>query len=249
MEFKTANHIEHYQQDGELQDYFHSDPFVEQEIRRRYQQCIHLLDLKSGDRVLEIGSGSGAGFSEITKKSCIYFPVDISFHNLKSIREKAAPRSIYAVSADGYHLPYQSSSFDGILILEVLEHTDNPQKILKEASRVLKPGRSCVVSVPYREKLSFQICIHCNRPTPTNSHLHTFDEHNLPALFTEAGFIVTRVDKCLNKIPNRLHWNILTKRWPFSFWHPADRFFNRIFNKPISLIVQARKGISSHDHG
>ena len=39
---------------------------------------------------------------------------------------------------DGEHIPYEDSSIDTVIIIDVLHHTDNPGKLLSESARVAK---------------------------------------------------------------------------------------------------------------
>lgn len=45
-------------------------------------------------------------------------------------------------------LPYPDASFDAVIVIEVLEHTAVPYRVLAEIKRVLKPGGLLVFSVP-----------------------------------------------------------------------------------------------------
>lgn len=53
------------------------------------------------------------------------------------------------VLADAKKLPFQNNSFDIALLIQVLEHVDEPGKVIKEAARVLKPGGILIISVPF----------------------------------------------------------------------------------------------------
>lgn len=53
------------------------------------------------------------------------------------------------VLADAKKLPFRSNSFDTALLIQVLEHVDAPDKVIKEAARVLKPNGVLVLSVPF----------------------------------------------------------------------------------------------------
>ena len=64
---KYTNHIQHYQIDNKYYDYFSPDKFVAQENRRRYEAILNLIKPKSGDFVLDVGSGSGLALSLIQK--------------------------------------------------------------------------------------------------------------------------------------------------------------------------------------
>jgi SAM-dependent methyltransferase len=58
------------------------------------------------------------------------------------------------VRADATWLPFPDRSVDAVVILDVLEHLDNPLTVLAEVHRVLKPGGWLVASVPHRGPLS-----------------------------------------------------------------------------------------------
>lgn len=53
------------------------------------------------------------------------------------------------VFADAAALPFGSSSVDGVVCLEVLEHTREYQTALREFARVLKPEGTLVLSMPF----------------------------------------------------------------------------------------------------
>lgn len=53
------------------------------------------------------------------------------------------------ILGDAKNLPLDSATFDTVLMLQVLEHIDNPELAIKEASRVLKTGGIIIISVPF----------------------------------------------------------------------------------------------------
>ena len=46
-------------------------------------------------------------------------------------------------------LPFGESSYDTIILSDVLEHIPNPEQIWREMTRILRPNGVCVVSVPF----------------------------------------------------------------------------------------------------
>lgn len=50
---------------------------------------------------------------------------------------------------DGNRLPFPDSAFDGIVSFEVLEHVFNPEIVLGELRRVLKPGGIMLLTAPF----------------------------------------------------------------------------------------------------
>jgi SAM-dependent methyltransferase len=50
---------------------------------------------------------------------------------------------------DGRVFPFESNSFDSLVINQVFEHVFNPDDFLKESLRVLKPGGKLLMTVPF----------------------------------------------------------------------------------------------------
>lgn len=73
--------------------------------------------------------------------------------------------------------PIADNEFDHVLCINVLEHIYNYKQLLAESHRIMKPGGSMVVAVP------FLIQFH---PSPNDFWRYT--ETTLERIFTEAGF-------------------------------------------------------------
>jgi SAM-dependent methyltransferase len=54
---------------------------------------------------------------------------------------------------DGKTMPFQDASLDSAILLEVLEHCDDPRIVVKEAFRVLKPGGHLLFTTPFLYQL------------------------------------------------------------------------------------------------
>lgn len=52
------------------------------------------------------------------------------------------------VCADAAHLPFDDSSIDTMIMNDAMEHVDEPEKVLSECRRVLKPGGRLYVNFP-----------------------------------------------------------------------------------------------------
>lgn len=50
---------------------------------------------------------------------------------------------------DGEHFPFDDASFDSIVANEVFEHVFNPAQFLTETARVLKPGGTVLMTMPF----------------------------------------------------------------------------------------------------
>ncbi|HEY9688068.1 MAG TPA: methyltransferase domain-containing protein [Coleofasciculaceae cyanobacterium] len=53
------------------------------------------------------------------------------------------------VVGDAQHLPFPENSFDGVVCETLLEHVLEPEQVIAEMLRVLKPGGKCYVMMPF----------------------------------------------------------------------------------------------------
>jgi ubiquinone/menaquinone biosynthesis C-methylase UbiE len=115
---------------------------------------LEMLNARPGQRVLEIGFGTGRSLIELARsvgRSGRVFGVDLSEKMLEISQELAAHEGlaerIELTCGDALHLPYESESLDGIFMSFTLELFDTPEipTVLAECKRVLKPGGRIVV--------------------------------------------------------------------------------------------------------
>jgi exopolysaccharide biosynthesis WecB/TagA/CpsF family protein len=111
-------------------------------VRKRIEKIDEMLDLE-GKHVLDLGCGNGCYTAELARRAASVCGVDIQRPHLKAFQQPI-PR----VQAAGENLPFASESFDVVTMIEVLEHTRNEERVLKECFRVLKPGGFAVLFVP-----------------------------------------------------------------------------------------------------
>src|SRR6185295_10120439 len=52
------------------------------------------------------------------------------------------------VQADARALPFAGAAFDALTVVNVLDHTIHPRRVIQEAARVLRPGGLLVVRIP-----------------------------------------------------------------------------------------------------
>ena len=147
----------------------------------------------------------------------------------------------FGIAADSFHLPFNDHSFDCIIASEIIEHVIEPKDFIKELFRVVKSGGSLIITTPYKEKILYYLCIHCNKKTPANAHIHSFDEKKLASLYSGSDLESFKYETFGNKLLLYLRTYVILQFFPFWMWKIKDRFANWIYNKPVHIICVYKK--------
>lgn len=141
MEIKNvlANYYEHYDENGRLVN--HRCGQVEYLTTMGYIQAY----LKPGDRVLEIGAGTGRYSAALAEMGYEVTAVELVPHNLNILRQKITPKmKLTALEGNALDLSMlQNDSFEITLLLGPLYHLytrEDKERAISEALRVTKPG-------------------------------------------------------------------------------------------------------------
>jgi 2-polyprenyl-3-methyl-5-hydroxy-6-metoxy-1,4-benzoquinol methylase len=106
---------------------------------------LELYGRAQAQKILEIGCGEGHMLTLMNQHEDMElhgFDVDIPILHEAL---QANPRSLITM-VDAHHIAYPSHSFDLVVACEVLEHVENPARVLEEAQRVTR--RYGIFSVP-----------------------------------------------------------------------------------------------------
>jgi len=93
--------------------------------------------LTAGQRVLDVGCGTGLVTAELARRECAMTGVDCSDAMLERARQRAATASFTNGRAE--RLPFESASFDAATSAQAFHWFDQPQA-LAELARVVRPG-------------------------------------------------------------------------------------------------------------
>jgi ubiquinone/menaquinone biosynthesis C-methylase UbiE len=101
-------------------------------------------------KVVDIGCGQSPYKHLLDSQKTQYYGLDI---------EEAARKFDYENSKiihfDGKNFPLSDNSMDGFICTEVLEHTQEPEKLIAEIYRVLKIGGIGIVTVPWSARYHY----------------------------------------------------------------------------------------------
>lgn len=105
---------------------------------------IGMLDLAPGDRVLEVGVGTGLSIPMFPAGVEIV-GIDISRAMLRRARGRARRRGARLLLADAGRLPFEDSCFDAVFAPYVVSAVPDPVAMLREVARVARPSASVVL--------------------------------------------------------------------------------------------------------
>lgn len=107
----------------------------------------------AGKDVLDLGSGFGSQAVQYVEAGArrvvgLETSEDKVVHSREFARQRGVPDRTEFVVGVGEALPFAPESYDLITMDDVLEHVIDPQSVLQECSRVLRPGGVVLASFP-----------------------------------------------------------------------------------------------------
>jgi len=164
--------------------------FMNRQNRPMYNETIRLLLLSNEERILDIGCGNGYVLNMIAKKyNGTFTGIDLS----KSIIESAMKRNRSFVKAgkmaffaqDLSAMSFADESFSRVYAINTVYFWDNLGAVMKEVSRILKPGGILVNSLYSNDTLE--------QFTHTRIGYKRFSKQKLVEAGVKAGFSVQTV--------------------------------------------------------
>ncbi|TRY19432.1 methyltransferase domain-containing protein [Tessaracoccus rhinocerotis] len=160
------------------------------------------MALRPGHDVLDLGCGPGAdlpAFAEAVGHNGTVLGVD---HDADAVREalRATVRwpQVAVAEGDAHKLTVENDSLDRVHTDRVLQHVEDPARVVREVCRVLKPGGIVGFAEPDWETL---VVDHPDNSTVASYRAFIVDRvvrnsrigRQLPALCTTAGLLASRV--------------------------------------------------------
>lgn len=111
--------------------------------------------LLPNDKILDLGCGTGAIASELAARNFRVTACDIAEQMIEAGRRKYVGSNIEwrVLPPDWNQLPFAVNTYDCLVASSVLEYLPDVAAVLKECSRILKPGGILVATVPNPCKL------------------------------------------------------------------------------------------------
>jgi ubiquinone/menaquinone biosynthesis C-methylase UbiE len=104
---------------------------------REKSLILDLIAPRGGERVLDVGCGTGDHLLLFRRKGCDVTGIDPSPHMLKVAREKLGNRADFHQGC-AEDLPFSDNEFDIVTLITSLEFTSDPDRAIAEAIRVCR---------------------------------------------------------------------------------------------------------------
>ena len=117
--------------------------------RRLINRMGELLQVRTGDRVLDLGSGTGNMSREIERRGGHSVAIDNSAEGIAAHRRKSPQAEIMQLNLDSEDpkLPFESDSFPKVCANNVVNYLQNRVALYRELRRVISPDGTLVLSV------------------------------------------------------------------------------------------------------
>jgi ubiquinone/menaquinone biosynthesis C-methylase UbiE len=179
--------------------YFESlrvDPLQRYWHTRRFDEVKKLIE--PAEKVLDVGCADGM-FSKVIfdgTKAEKFIGIDVIKTSVDWAKKhwKKNNKMKFAVG-DAHELKYKRDYFDAVFIMEVLEHVEDPVKVLREVKRILKKGGYGIFLVPSDNnmfKIVWWLWLHFYPRgwVWRDTHIQTYRGDFLPVVCKKAGFKV-----------------------------------------------------------
>lgn len=132
---------------------YYYKPLTRYLYRKRIQLGLDLLSTEIFENVLDFGYGSGLLFPSLARFSGNLYGIDLVSDPIlvQSILDKINIKADLK-KGDISDAGYPSEYFDLIVCFSVFEHISDPDTILSEMYRILKPGGQLLVGMPRVDK-------------------------------------------------------------------------------------------------
>lgn len=136
-----------FAREHDIDDYYARSSFLIRWIERCRLRCIaRMIQAEPDDDILEVGCGGGHVLRLFHESNLT--GVDVSGEMLAKARRNLKGCRVVLLKGELHVLGLEDRGFDKIVCSEVLEHTVDPESILIQIRRLLRPGGRAVITFP-----------------------------------------------------------------------------------------------------
>jgi phosphatidylethanolamine/phosphatidyl-N-methylethanolamine N-methyltransferase len=145
------------------------------------------MGIQQGDRVLEVGVGTGINLS-LYPPNCKITGIDLSAGMLDKARERVAKRNMRSVrllEMDAANMTFEDNSFDVVYAPYLVSVVPDPVKVAREMRRVCRPGGKIIILNHFRSTNPFLSRIE-RAISPFTVHIGFKSDLDLPGFLAQA---------------------------------------------------------------
>jgi len=98
--------------------------------------------------LLDIGCGLGDYLNYVHDKYRVCVGIDPAWAHVLGASRNLAGKKVRVLQAVGESLPFQGKEFEVCMMIDVVEHVEHPELVLREAMRVVKNGGIILITTP-----------------------------------------------------------------------------------------------------
>jgi ubiquinone/menaquinone biosynthesis C-methylase UbiE len=140
------------------------------------------IDLSNSGAIIDVGAEAGRFSLMAANNNYAVTAIDIDSYSLSRLKLKN--NHVTVIQADARKIPFKSDSFDGVIMVEVLDYIPQLEDALSECHRILKLNAPLVLS--FGNKSSFKAKL---RALKGKSYLHSY--RKVTQCLVQTGFKVT----------------------------------------------------------
>jgi len=159
-------------------------------------QAIQRMNIQPGERVLEVGVGTGINLSLYPRQATVT-GIDFSSSMLEKARERASRkglRSMRLLQMDAADLKFADDSFDIVYAPYLISVVPDPVKVAKEMRRVCRPGGRIIFLNHFLSPNLFLSRIE-RMISPFTIHIGFKADLDLPAFLAQAELQPVSIEK------------------------------------------------------
>jgi ubiquinone/menaquinone biosynthesis C-methylase UbiE len=189
------------------------------------------LNIQDNDAVLEIGSGPVGIVSKLcTGQRYAIDPLE-KFYKTKDELTKLRDPAVQFLDGKGEELPFDDEFFEFVIMDNILDHAENPNNILSEVYRVLKPGKVLYLGLNTRTFIGSNIHVLLSLLGIDKKHPHSYTVKTIRKTLSQSNF--DSVYDCSESVCTVIACELKTKN--IKNYIKAATFQTEIYYENLSL--------------
>jgi 2-polyprenyl-3-methyl-5-hydroxy-6-metoxy-1,4-benzoquinol methylase len=153
----------------------------------------------SNKRILEFGCSTGRVTAALAQRGCRVTAIDVDSEAAERARPHAEEVVILDLDEADFETKLADRRWEVALFGDVLEHLQDPLRVIRAARQLLEPHGTIVVSVPNIAHADVRLALlggefpYGPSGLLDRTHLHFFTLHSLSRLLEDAGYLIVEI--------------------------------------------------------